>query len=72
MKNALATEVGYHLRDRLGYFLWSAIFEAPRPTKSGSATSALTITLKAARQVGKMLKPDCTTPNPKYRFDRRS
>jgi hypothetical protein len=57
MKNAFITEVGYRLRDRLGIFLKSGLREdrSARPTKSRNATSALPITLKAARQVGDIL-----------------
>lgn len=72
MKNAFVTEVGYRLRDRLCIFLKSGLREdrRARPTKSRNATSALPITLKAARQVGDIFRyvPDGTTPDPRYRF----
>jgi hypothetical protein len=58
MKNAFVTEVRLP-SSRPAWLLpqiWPAIFEAQRPTKLGNVTSALTITLKAALQVGNMLK----------------
>lgn len=53
MRNAFVTEVGYHLRDRLNL---ACDIRSAATDEIGNATSALTITLKAARQVGNMLK----------------
>jgi hypothetical protein len=57
MKNAFVTEVGYRPRDRLGYFpqIWPGRRSKRRDQRSKNATSALPITLKAAREVGDIL-----------------
>lgn len=73
MKNAFVTEVGYRLRNRLGYFLKSGLRDIRSAAtdeieKCDERTSHHAEGGPPSRQHSQILS-DCTTPDPKYRFE---